>query len=304
MSVKRLHCYVGPVARPDVEAAVHIAGGVISQPDEAGAIIWTGDDPELLQRLLRPRVTWVHLSAAGVDTWLSAGVMDNDRLWTASKGVAAEPIAEHALCLMLAAARDLPARILARSWGDPAGRQLCGVTVGIVGAGSIGEALIALLQPFGVEVLALTRTCRPVPGAARSFGPRNLDDLLTCSDWVVVAAPATTRTYRMIDQRALELMKSNAWLVNVSRGSVVDTDALVSVLLSGRIGGAALDVTDPEPLPEGHPLWRINNVIITPHVATTPEMHAEALCNRVRENVGRFMAGQPLIGRVDLDEGY
>lgn len=305
VTVEHPRCFVGPLARPDIEEAVRTAGGAVASHDKADAIIWTGDEPELLRSLLHPRVRWVHFSAAGVDTWFSAGVMDGDRIWTASKGVAAQPIAEHALCLMLAAARDLPARIAAKSWGAPGGgRKLAGTTVGIVGAGAIGEALIALLQPFGVEILALTRTGRRVPGATLSVGPDDLDDLLVRSDWVVVAAPATARTYRMLDEHALEHMRQSAWIVNVSRGSVIDTDALVSALVAGRIGGAALDVTDPEPLPEWHPLWRLNNVIITPHVATTPEMHAHALCERVRDNVSRFSTGDALLGPVGLDEGY
>ena len=168
----------------------------------------------------------------------------------------------------------------------------------------MGAALIALLEPFGIETLALTRTGRSVMGATRSVGPECLDVLLAESDWVVVTAPATSATRRMIGERELALMRPDAWIVVVSRGSIVDTDALVAALKEGRIGGAAIDATDPEPLPREHPLWWLDNVIITPHVATTPPMHATELCGRIRDNVSRFRSGEHLVGVVNLDEGY
>jgi phosphoglycerate dehydrogenase-like enzyme len=143
-----------------------------------------------------------------------------------------------------------------------------------------------------------------VPGATRSLGAGALDLLLAQSDWVVVAAPATPKTIRLIDRRALSLMRPHSWIINVSRGSIVDTDALVHALRTGRIAGAALDVTDPEPLPSGHPLWQLPNVIVTPHTATTPAMHASSLCSRIQGNLSRFRSGKGLIGVVDVDEGY
>lgn len=272
--------------------------------EDAEAIIWTGDDPELLRRSLHPGIAWVQLCSAGVDTWLDEGVIDHDRVWTAAKGVAARQIAEHALLLMLAAARDLPRRIMTKSWGERGGRELAGSTVGIVGAGEIGRALIGLLEPFDVKTVALTRTGRAVPAATCSVGPGGLDRLLGESDWVVVSAPATPKTTRMIGERELALMRPDAWIICVSRGSIIDTDALVAALALGRIGGAALDATDPEPLPDDHELWQLGNVIITPHVATTPPMHAGALGRRIRENVARFLSAEELVGLVDVGEGY
>jgi len=296
--------FVTPIPRPDIAAAISQGGGEVVELAEAEAIIWTGDDPDLLQRCLHPAIRWVQLCAAGVDTWFDAGVMERSRVWTAAKGVAAQSIAEHTVCLVLAGARDLPERIRARSWGAQGGRQLAGSTVGVLGAGGICAALIALLEPFGVETVALTRTGRVVTGATRSVGPGGLDRLLADSDWVLVTAPATPQTRRMIGARELALMRPDAWIVVISRGSIVDTDALVVALRERRIGGAALDATDPEPLPPEHPLWELPNVIITPHVATTPSMHAAALCRRIRDNVSRFRSGEDLLGVVDLDEGY
>lgn len=295
---------IAPIERPDIALAVERAGGQVAPVEAAEALIWTGDDPPLLARLLHPRLRWVQLCASGVDTWIAAGVVDRERTWTAAKGVAAAPMAEHVLCLMLAAARDLPLRLRARSWGPPGGRRLAGTVAGIVGAGGTGVELIRLLSAFDVTALALTRTGRSVPGAARSYGPGGLGELLRSSDWVVIAAPDTPGTRLLIGPAELALMPRDAWLINISRGAIVDTRALVAALVAGDIGGAALDVTDPEPLPDGHPLWDLPNAIITPHVASTPAMSAEALCIRVAENVRRFQAGQNLIGLVDIDESY
>lgn len=296
--------FVGPEPRPGIEAAISAAGGELAVLPDAEAIVWTGDEPELLRESLHPGIRWVQLCAAGVDTWMDPGVIDRHRVWTAAKGVAARPIAEHVVCLLLAAARELPRRLTAKSWGDAAGRSLAGATVGIVGCGGIGAALVDLLTPFGASSIALTRTGRAVPGARCSLGAGALDVLLARSDWVVVAAPATPKTIHMIDRRALSLMRPHSWVINVSRGSIVDTDALVHALHEGRIAGAALDVTDPEPLPSGHPLWQLPNVIVTPHTATTPAMHASSLCSRIQGNLSRFRSGKSLIGVVDVDEGY
>jgi phosphoglycerate dehydrogenase-like enzyme len=296
--------FVGPEQRPDVEAAIFAGGGELAALPDAEAIVWTGDEPERLRASLHPGIRWVQLCAAGVDTWMDAGVIDHQRVWTAAKGVAARPIAEHVVCFLLAAARELPRRLAARSWGDAAGRSLAGTTAGIIGCGGIGTAVIDMLKPFGVSSIALTRTGRPVPGATCSLGAGSLDVLLAESDWVVVAAPVTPKTIRMIDRRALGLMRPCSWIINVSRGSIVDTGALLHALREGRIAGAALDVTDPEPLPPGHPLWKLPNVIVTPHTATTPVMHASSLCSRIQGNLSRFLSGKGLIGVVDVDEGY
>jgi D-3-phosphoglycerate dehydrogenase len=153
-------------------------------------------------------------------------------------------------------------------------------------------------------VLAVTRSGRDVPGATSSVPAERLDEVLRRSDYVVLAAPATSENRSMIAARELDLMKADAWLVNVARGSLVDTDALVGALAEGRIGGAALDVTDPEPLPAGHPLWSEPRALVTPHSANPSGLLLQALAGRVRRNVERFAAGQPLDGVVDVHRGY
>jgi phosphoglycerate dehydrogenase-like enzyme len=179
-----------------------------------------------------------------------------------------------------------------------------GKTVGIVGAGGIGIETIARLQPFGVTTLAVTRTGGEVPGATRSLGPEAVDEVLAASDFVVLAMPLTPETRGMIGARELELIGPAGWLINVARGAVVQTDALVDALRAGTIGGACLDVTDPEPLPSEHPLWQFPNVLITPHNANAWGVHADLFAVRVEENVARFRAGRELLGLVDPARSY
>ena len=287
-----------------LELSVVRGGGSVVPLEQANGIVCTGDDVELLRRSLLPDVRWVQLGAAGIEMWFDAGLMNPGVVWTAAKGVYARPIAEHVLALILAAARDLPARVRAGAWGDQGGRLVTGSTVGIVGAGGIGAELITLLAPFDTRVIALTRDGRRVPGADVSVGPTGLPLLLEQSDYVVLAAALATETKGMISAWELAQMRADAWLINVARGGLVDTDALVEALRTGAIGGAALDVTEPEPLPPGHALWALRNALITPHVASTPEMGEGFLAERVTENVRRFAAGRDLMGVVDQRLGY
>ncbi|WP_420481432.1 NAD(P)-dependent oxidoreductase [Arthrobacter jiangjiafuii] len=138
----------------------------------------------------------------------------------------------------------------------------------------------------------------------RTVTDDGLDEALAGADVVILAAAMTGGTEHLIDARRLALLRPEAFLVNISRGPMVDTEALVTALAGGKLAGAALDVTDPQPLPEGHPLWAEPRALITPHTAETPDMVAPLLAARVQENVRRFSAGQPLDGKVDVDEGY
>lgn len=287
-----------------LEAAVENGGGKVVPLAQANGIVCTGDDVELLRRSLLPEVRWVQLGAAGIEMWFDAGLMRPDLVWTAAKGVYARPIAEHVIALILAAARGLPERARALTWGQSGGRMLAGATVGIVGSGGIGTELIGLLAPFDTRTIALTRDGRSVTGADVSVGPDGLSLLLAQSDYVVLTAALTAETTGMISADRLSQMRPDAWLINIARGGLVETDALVDALRTGAIGGAALDVTEPEPLPSGHPLWTLPNVLITPHVASTREMGERFLAERVTENVRRFGRGHDLLGVVDQQRGY
>lgn len=301
--------HVGPVAVPELQEAVLAGGAELAPAEEASGLVWFGAGPERLGEFDHPGIDWIQLPAAGIEDWLRSGVLRGDATVTAATGTYAETVAEHALALMLAGARQLPTHARADRWQQsPEGlRTLFGATVGIVGAGGIGRALMRLLEPFGVRVLAVNHSGRPVPGAARTSPADDLDgldELLTSSDHVVIAAPATASTTRLIDAAALDRMRSDAWLINVARGSLVDTDALVTALAEGRIGGAALDVTEPEPLPDGHPLFSEPRALISSHCANPRSLLVPALARRVRENVGRYLAGEPLDGVIDPATGY
>jgi phosphoglycerate dehydrogenase-like enzyme len=297
---------VAPQEAPDwVRDAVRDGGGEVVELDRADALLWFDYRyPEVLAGLIAeaPQLRWVHLLSAGVDVFHD--VLDDAHQWTCGKGLSAEPLAEHALTLALAGRRRLHEYVGAERWGKPGGRSLYDQPVTIVGAGGIATELIAHLQAFRCEVTVVRRVAAPVPGASRVLAVDELHDALPDAQVVFLALALTPETEGIIGARELALMHERAWLVNVARGPHVVTDALVEALEAGRIAGAALDVTDPEPLPPGHPLWRLPNCIITPHTATTISMFRGALARRVRDNVARFSSGAPLLGAIDVAAGY
>jgi len=291
--------------------AVQAAGGVLEPLSSATrGLIWLsyGRAEELRAALDANRgIGWVQLPWAGVDAF-SDLLAEQDRpglLWTSAKGAYAQPVAEHAFTLTLALLRVLPKRARAVSWSTlPEGRSLYGRHVVIIGAGGIALELIRLLEPFGTTVTVVRRSAEPVAGAARTVQTSALHEVLPDADVVVVAAALTADTRHLIGAPELALMNRNANLVNVGRGPLIDTDALVAALAAGSIAGAALDVTDPEPLPDGHPLWTEPRCLITPHSADTPEMTAPLLAERIRLNVLAFLGDGRFVGVVDPQRGY
>lgn len=305
----RLH--VAPASHPwagDVVAAAVETGARLVPADEAEALVWLGNDAEEgLDEVLHPGIQWVQLRSAGVEGWLERGALDPRRRWTAARGVYAHSVAEHTLALILAGCKLLPSYARATRWAPDAkerGRLVRDTTVAIVGAGGIGREVISYLRPIGARTIAVTRSGREVEGADRHLAADQLDQVWGEADVIVLAAPATAATRNLVDAAALASMRSDALLVNVARGSLVDTDALVACLARGGIAGAALDVTDPEPLPEGHPLWSEPRALITPHAANPGSAQLVRLCGLVADNLARFRAGQPLRGLVDLGAGY
>ena len=285
--------------------AVRAGGGEPVTEGAAEAVVWTdAKDAAGLRSLLddMPSLRWVQLPWAGIEPFVP--VLDDDRTWTCGKGVYAEPVAEHALMLALAGMRGLGTYARAHGWSGPQGVNLLGATVVVVGGGGIAESFARLLQPFGCELVVVRRRDEPFPGASRTVTHEGLDAELPGADLVVLALPLTPETHGLFDERRLGLLPDHAWLVNVARGQHIVTDDLVEALAAGSIGGAGLDVTDPEPLPDDHPLWREPRCIITPHVGNTPEMAVPLLGARVRDNVARFLAGDDLVGLVDTAAGY
>ncbi|HEY5853030.1 MAG TPA: D-isomer specific 2-hydroxyacid dehydrogenase family protein [Aldersonia sp.] len=292
--------------------AIERAGGRVvglDAEDPAVALIWQGGPAEFPETLPRS-VRWVQLGSAGVEKWFGSGVLDRhpDVQFTSATGAYATTVAEHALALLLAGVRYLPAQISAQKWSGelvaPHVGTLRESTVTIVGAGGIGRALIPMLGALGAHVVAVNRSGTPVPGAMETVAVAQLGQVWAQTDHVVIAAPATVATRHLVGAAELGALKPTSWVINVARGDLLDTDAVVAALTLGAIGGVGLDVTDPEPLPDDHPLWDLPNAIITPHVANPPQRQAGAYADRVAANVARFAAGQELIAPVDRAQGY
>lgn len=294
-----------------VADAVRTAGGVVEAlSTSTRGIVWTAaSGADELTAILdeHTRVGWVQLPWAGVDAFASVleRFRGDGRVWTSAKGAYAQPVAEHALMLALSALRELPRRARARSWeADERGRSMFGAAVVIVGAGGIAVELLRLLSVFDVRATIVRRRAEPVPGAFRTLTADRLGEALEHADVVFVAAALTRGTRRLLGAAEFERLPKGAVLVNVARGALVDTDALVDALRSGRLGGAGLDVTDPEPLPPGHPLWSAVNCVITPHVADTEAMTVPLFAERVAGNTRAFLGDGRFEGVIDVDAGY
>jgi phosphoglycerate dehydrogenase-like enzyme len=287
-------------------ASVERGGGVVAtSPTTATGLIWA--DPSAASAFesivsQMPMLEWVQLPYAGIEPFLEH--ISDRYLWTCGKGVYAEPVAEHALGLALAGLRHIAAYHAAGSWTGPFGANLLGSRVTIIGAGGIATSLIRLLKPFGVTVTVVRRRAEPMTGVDRVLDTSMIHEAVSDARVVFVAAALTDETRHLIDAATLAAMGGDTWIVNVARGAIIDTEALADALERSTIAGAALDVTEPEPLPDGHRLWSLDNAIITPHVANTPEMGIELLANRVETNVALWLNGDPLIGTVDIEARY
>jgi phosphoglycerate dehydrogenase-like enzyme len=259
-----------------------------------------------------PQIDWVQLPWAGVDAFSSvlAGLAarpEADRpVVTSAKGAYSEPVAEHALTLLLSCLREIPLKARLARWKEErSGLSLFGRHVVIVGAGGIAQAIIDLLAPFRVKISVVRRDAsHALPGADVTVPSRELISLLPSADAVILAAASTGETAQLLGARELDALPEHAVVVNIARGPLIDTDALVEALSSGRIAAAGLDVTDPEPLPDGHPLFALPQCVITSHSADTPEMTGPLLAARVTHNVEAFVGGKPLRGVVSAELGY
>ena len=293
--------------RDYIRQAVRDGGGEVVPLESAQGLVWTDTSaPGELRAVLdkHDHIAWVQLPWAGVEPYAEASVFDSRRRWTSGKGVYAEPVAEHALALALAGMRELPRFAQEVSWSAQAGISLIGGRVTIFGAGGITRELVRLLAPFHCSITVVRNQPRPIEGVERVLAFEHRYEALKGADVVVLALALTPETRGVISRVEFELMEPHAWLVNVARGAHVVTEDLVVALREDVIGGAALDVTEPEPLPDGHPLWRLPNCLITPHTANTEDMAKPLLSARIAENVRRFAAGEDLLGTVDPELGY
>ena len=301
---------IAPFSDDALVRAVEGAGGRVVDPPDARGLVWTNPmDPGALIALLRDcPAEWVQLPFAGIESFVEAGAVDRDRTWTCAKGIYGHATAEHALALMLAAGRRLHHHARNRRW-EPGGLgrpefRLKDRTVVVFGTGGIGSSLAGMVAPLGMRVVGVNRSGRPLRGAEQTVTADRLGEAVKAADFLVLAAAVTEETKGAVDAGIIAALPEHAWIVNVARGVLIDTSALVAALEGGRIGGAALDVTEPEPLPEDHPLWALENVLITPHIANTWDMARPDLTALVGRNVAHFGAGRPLEGLVDVAAGY
>jgi D-2-hydroxyacid dehydrogenase (NADP+) len=259
-----------------------------------------------------PKLRWIQTMGAGVEWLLTPEVVARSELViTNASGVHADPIAEHVFSLMLALARRLP-EVLALQresrWDTSRFLQdvptLAGATLGILGVGAIGLRIAAIGAAFGMRVIGMRRGAEPAAHVERMYAPSQLQTLLSESHYVVDALPLTPATRGLLGPAEFAAMRSDAVLINIGRGGSVQTDALVEALRARRIAGAGLDVTDPEPLPPEHPLWKMENVIITPHYSGGRPGYTEHVTNIFLENLRRYIAGEALTNLVDKRAGY
>jgi len=258
------------------------------------------------------RLRWVQTFGAGVEWLLTPSLRRRENLLvTNARGIHAQPIAEHVFGLVLMFARQLHRAVrqqTARSW-DGAALQadvstLSGATLGIVGLGAIGRKIATIAGAFGMRVVALKRTASAAPGVERVFGPGQLVPFLKEAEYVINTLPLTSQTRGYFGTQEFLAMRSDAVFINIGRGATVQTEALVRALHTGGIAGAALDVTDPEPLPADHPLWAMDNVILTPHYAGAHPGYVQRASAIFLENLARFVAGDELTNLVDKHAGY
>jgi phosphoglycerate dehydrogenase-like enzyme len=275
---------------------------------------------------LVPSLRWLQLHSAGADHILDNPVMHSDVSITTASGIHATPIVEYVMASILAHRWRVP--LWTRCQRDaewPSGRwdlyarpELRGSTLGIVGYGSIGREVGRLGRAFGMGVLALRRSAgRTEQGYAvadtgdpqgeapeRFYPPAELHEMLAECDYVVVALPLTSATFHYISEAELRAMKSTAYLVNISRGAVVDEAVLIQALQEGWIAGAGLDVFEQEPLPADSPLWNLENALISPHVAGFTPRYDERAVALFAQNLARYTADEPLLNMVDKTRGY
>jgi phosphoglycerate dehydrogenase-like enzyme len=282
-----------------MDEAIAAAGGELTNRlEKADGLVWLDwANADLLPSPLPKSVRWVQLPSSGIEPWVDR--LDDRRQWTSAAAAFARPVAEHALSLMLAGARRLHHFARSTTWARQPLEGLSGKTVAIIGAGAIGRSLTEMLQPLGCEILPVTRR-----GLDGTIPVTRVAEVWPRADYVVLAAPDTPQTRHLVGAEQLAAMRPNCWLVNVSRGTIVVTEALLEALDDDRIAGAALDVTDPEPLPDGHPLWSHPKVLITPHNANPESAMRQNLAHHVGENTARLAAGQPLLSLVQVDAGY
>ena len=257
------------------------------------------------------KLRWLHLQSAGVNGYEKRETYAReDVIVTRAAGVHAPAMAEHALGMALSLTRKLPelyTHQLAGKWeAVHARKELHDAEVLMLGTGYLASAITPLVKAFGCRITGLRRdTGKPLPpGYDRMLPPEKLHEALSQADYIFSTLPFTEKTRHLLDRAAFAAVKPGAILVNIGRGGTIDHEALLEALEDGRLAGAGLDVTEPEPLPEGHPLWKAPNVIITPHCSAWSDATDKRRYDTFLRNLDLFLKGEPLPGRIDFEAGY
>jgi len=261
------------------------------------------------------KLRWVGVMSAGVEGVLfpkdgSSDLRNSNIVLTNNKIVQGPEIADHALAMLLMLSRNLD--VLYRNdqqqiWNPRSfhGIELRGKTAVVIGVGGIGTQIAIRANAFGMNVIGVDPEDKPfVPFLTKVVKPDQLDEVIPQADVVFISAPHTPKSHKMMGSHEFELMKQHSYFIAVSRGGIYDMNGLVKALDERRLSGAGVDVTDPEPLPKGHPLWKFENVVITPHIAGRSDQDAARMVGTIKENLRRFVEGKPLINVVDKQKGY
>jgi phosphoglycerate dehydrogenase-like enzyme len=301
----------GEDAGPDERAMLRATSATGDDLRDADGLIgWRVAAEELAAA---PRLRWLHASGAGVERYPLAAIAARGIVMTNASGVSAPNMAEHVLGMMLALARRLPALVQAQArqaWRDMQTHEevseLQGQTMLIVGMGDIGQEVAKRAAAFGMRIQGLRRRrdLPSPPGCESVFGVDDLHQALSGADHVVITLPHTPDSRGLFDAAAFAAMKPGAMIYNVGRGLVIDTAALIAALESGHLGGAGLDVTDPEPLPADSPLWGMDNVLITAHTSGATPRYWERQSALIAEILRHIQRGDPPPNLVDLQAGY
>jgi phosphoglycerate dehydrogenase-like enzyme len=276
---------------------------------EAEILLTYGEDltEEIIQRCAK--LKWIMVISAGLELMPFPAIAQRGILVTNARGIHKGPMAEYALGVILMFSRrfvELYRNQLARRWDRTIRMdELAGQTLGVIGAGAIGSEIAARAKAFGMRTLGMATTKRPMEMFDETFGRDGLEEVLSRSDYVVVITPLTEETRGMIGEREIGLMKESAVLINIARGAVVDEAALLKALQEKKIRGAGLDVFEEEPLPEDHPFWGLDNVVLTPHLSSRSPKYMERAQEIFRHNLAIYL-GQPgeMINVIDVKKGY
>ena len=298
---------------PEVEFVTAISKEEqLSAAADADAICGWPDSPEVVEAASRLR--WIHCPGTGIDKIMAElpSLADSDVVLTNARGPHANPMADHVLWMMLSLShrgRQMAEDQSSGMWDadkySHAFVELFGTTMGILALGDIGKAVARRAYGFDIDVYAVdVNPVSPPPQVKEVWGLERLDKLMQMCDWFVVTAPLTSESRGLIDSRRIGLMKDSAYLIVISRGGIVDEDALADALRSGRLAGAGIDATEIEPLPQESPLWGLDNVVLSPHAsALTPQMY-EGRRQIFLENMRRFLGNEPFLYVCDKRAGF